>query len=172
MMNSDLARERAALVMVQDEPFNAEAPPEALLQPITPTGMHFVRSNFALPEHDGMLTIGGAVAQAVTLTLDDLRAMPPVERAVTLECAGNARLDMKPMPVGEPWGGYAVSTAQWKGALLHQVSGHGATRRDRDRTGLRRRRSWTVLRLSRHALRPVAGDEPRDGPRCRDPRRL
>src|SRR5213078_3158564 len=44
-----------------------------------------------------------------------------VELAVTLECAGNGRLEMRPLPVGEPWGDYAVSTALWKGALLHEV---------------------------------------------------
>ena len=47
--------------------------------------------------------------------------MPAIERAVTLECAGNGRLDMKPMPIGEPWGGYAASTARWTGTLLHTV---------------------------------------------------
>ena len=119
--NSDLAEARAALVMVQAEPFNAEAPPEALVGPITPTELHYVRSNFALPAHDGTLVVGGAVARPVTLTLDDLRALPAVERSVTLECAGNARLDMKPMPIGEPWGGFAVSTSRWTGAPLHKV---------------------------------------------------
>ena len=52
----------------------------------------------------------------MTLTLDDLGAMPAHERAVTLECAGNGRLEMRPLPTGEPWGDYAVSTARWKGA--------------------------------------------------------
>jgi DMSO/TMAO reductase YedYZ molybdopterin-dependent catalytic subunit len=47
--------------------------------------------------------------------------MPPIERVVTLECAGNGRLAMRPLPAGEPWGDYAVSTASWKGALLHEV---------------------------------------------------
>jgi DMSO/TMAO reductase YedYZ molybdopterin-dependent catalytic subunit len=117
----DLAQERAALVMVQPEPFNAEAPREALQGSTTPTELHFVRSNFALPEHDGKLVIEGAVAKPLTLTLDDLRAMPALERAVTLECAGNGRLDMKPMPIGEPWGGYAVSTSRWKGPFLSKV---------------------------------------------------
>ena len=28
---------------------------------------------------------------------------------------------MRPLPAGEPWGDYAVSTASWKGALLHEV---------------------------------------------------
>ncbi len=116
-----LDQERAALVMIQAEPFNAEAPPRALQGTITPTELHYVRSNFALPAHDGSLTIDGTVAKPLTVTLDDLRAMPATKRVVTLECAGNGRLDQKPLPVGEPWGGYAVSTSSWTGALLSEV---------------------------------------------------
>src|SRR5881394_3668350 len=117
----DLERDRAALRMINPAPYNAEAPPEALDGEITPVELHYVRSNFAVPTHDGTLEVGGAVDSPITLTLDDLRAMPAVERAVTLECAGNGRLDTRPLPVGEPWGDYAVSTARWTGALLHEV---------------------------------------------------
>src|SRR5215216_5218721 len=112
---------RSALRMISQEPFNAEAPPEALRGEITPTELHYVRSNFAVPAHDGTLEVGGAVENPTTLSLDDLRAMPAVERAVTLECAGNGRLEMRPLPIGEPWGDFAVSTASWRGALLHEV---------------------------------------------------
>src|SRR3954467_6701960 len=117
----DLDRARAALRMINPAPYNAEAPPEALIGDITPVGLHYVRSNFALPAHDGTLEVGGAVANPLTLTLDDLRSMPAHERAVTLECAGNGRLHTRPLPTGEPWGDYAVSTARWKGALLHEL---------------------------------------------------
>jgi DMSO/TMAO reductase YedYZ molybdopterin-dependent catalytic subunit len=116
-----LDQARSGLVMVQAEPYNAEAPPEALASEITPVGRHYVRSNFALPEHDGVLKIDGAVREVRSITLDDLRAMPKTERAVTLECAGNGRLGQFPLPAGEPWGGFAVSTARWGGALLHEV---------------------------------------------------
>jgi DMSO/TMAO reductase YedYZ molybdopterin-dependent catalytic subunit len=117
----DLQAARAGLQMINPAPFNAEAPPEALAGEITPTQLHYVRSNFAVPAHDGTLEVGGAVENPTTLTLDDLRAMPRYERAVTLECAGNGRLDTRPLPIGEPWGDYAVSTARWTGALLHDV---------------------------------------------------
>src|SRR3954469_4672355 len=117
----ELDRARAALQMINPAPYNAEAPPEALLGDITPVGLHYVRSNFALPVHDGTLEIGGAVEYPLTLTLEDLRSLPAHERAVTLECAGNGRLDTRPLPIGEPWGDYAVSTANWTGALLYDV---------------------------------------------------
>lgn len=117
----DLDAARAALVMINPAPYNAEAPPTALDGEITPTELHYVRSNFAVPAHDGTLEIGGAVANPTILTLDDLRAMPAHEHTVTLECAGNGRLAMRPLPTGEPWGDFAVSTARWTGALLHEV---------------------------------------------------
>src|SRR3954465_4442933 len=94
----DLDRARAALQMINPTPYNAEAPPAALAGEVTPTGLHYVRSNFSLPAHDGSLEIGGAVGSSTVLTLDDLRAMPPHEHTVTLECAGNGRLDMRPLP--------------------------------------------------------------------------
>src|SRR3982751_5975074 len=126
----DLERARAALQMINPMPYNAEAPPEALESAITPVGLHYVRSNFALPSHDGTLEIGGAGEKPITLTPAHLPPMPPAERAapphavpavgppVPLECAGNGRLDTRPLPAGEPWGSYAVSTARWKGARL------------------------------------------------------
>src|SRR3954470_20915081 len=116
-----LEKARAALQMINPAPFNAEAPHEALIGRITATESHYVRSNFAVPEHDGILEIGGAVENPMTLTIDDLRAMPAVERAVTLECAGNGRLAMRPLPTGEPWGDYAVSTARWTGVPLKHL---------------------------------------------------
>ena len=117
----ELEAARAALVMINPAPYNAEAPPAALAGDVTPNELHYVRSNFAVPDHDGTLKIGGAVGKATTLTLEDLRAMPAHDRTVTLECAGNGRLEMRPLPTGEPWGDFAVSTARWTGARLHDV---------------------------------------------------
>ena len=117
----ELEAARAALVMINPAPYNAEAPPAALAADVTPTELHYVRSNFAVPDHAGTLEIGGAVGKPTILTLEDLRAMPAHDRTVTLECAGNGRLEMRPLPTGEPWGDFAVSTARWTGALLHDV---------------------------------------------------
>ena len=122
----ELTAARAGLQLINPAPYNAEAPAAALVDEITPTEFHYVRSNFALPDHDGTFEVGGAVDHPLTLTLDDLRALPAHERAVTLECAGNGRLQMRPLPTGEPWGDYAVSTARWKGALLSDVLAQAA----------------------------------------------
>ena len=75
-VTNDLERDRAALKMINPAPYNAEAPPEALADDITPVALHYVRSNFAVPTHDGNLEIGGAVENPTRLTLDDLRRLP------------------------------------------------------------------------------------------------
>ena len=176
----DLAGARAALQMINPAPYNAEAPPEALAGEITPIEFHYVRSNFPLPAHDGTLEVGGAVENPLTLTLDDLRAMPAHERAVTLECAGNGRLEMRPLPTGEPWGDYAVSTARWKGALLHEVLATGASGgrwRRRALPGRRPRRVPPQPRARRHRqerpeLRPRPAARTRRRPGRGDPDRL
>ncbi len=49
--------------MINPAPYNAEAPPEALAGDLTPSNLHYVRSNFPLPTHDGTLEVGGAVQQ-------------------------------------------------------------------------------------------------------------
>ncbi len=45
---------------------------------------------------------------------------------------------MRPLPVGEPWGDYAVSTARWTGALLHEVLEQAKPARGRRRGPLHR----------------------------------
>ena len=140
----NLEQSRAALTMIHGMPYNAEAPSEALVGDITPTELHYVRSNFAVPTHDGTLEIGGAVANPTTITLEELRAMPAVERAVTLECAGNGRLAMRPLPTGEPWGDYAVSTARWTGAPLKHSSSLARPAADGVEVLFRGRRSRAV----------------------------
>ncbi|HKG10299.1 MAG TPA: hypothetical protein VKB07_06990, partial [Gaiellaceae bacterium] len=58
----DLEQSRAGVIMIHGMPYNAEAPPAALDGDITPTEYHYIRSNFAVPAHEGTLEIGGAVA--------------------------------------------------------------------------------------------------------------
>ena len=120
--------DRAGLVMVKAEPFNAETPLAGLREPVTPTPLHYVRSNFALPAHDGTLRVEGAVERPLRLSLDELRALGSEELTVTLECAGNGRTGLMPLPTGEPWATGAVATARWAGVPLHRVL-EGATPR-------------------------------------------
>src|SRR5207248_8644020 len=64
----------------------------------------------------------------------DLDALKELGRertlTVTLECAGNGRLSMAPLPAGEPWNRGAVSTARWTGVPLREVLSAAVLRDD------------------------------------------
>jgi sulfane dehydrogenase subunit SoxC len=67
------------------------------------------------------LRVGGAVARPLSLSLDDIRALPRQTLAVTLECAGNGRARLNPRPLSQPWLVEAIGTAEWTGAPLRDV---------------------------------------------------
>jgi DMSO/TMAO reductase YedYZ molybdopterin-dependent catalytic subunit len=106
------------LRVISTEPFNAEAPLEALSGVVPPSAFHFVRSHFPVPSHPGTLTVGGEVRRPFGLTLDALRGRPSSSVATTLECAGNGRAFLDPPAPGEQWGLGAIGTAGWTGVPL------------------------------------------------------
>lgn len=81
--------------------------------PITPVANFYVVSkNFADPTVDGQawrLNVGGMVDKPLTLTLDELRALPRAEEYVTLECISNNV------------GGDLMSTGQFRGVPLRDL---------------------------------------------------
>lgn len=107
-------------------PFNAETPAAALVGAITPTNQIFVRSNFAVPTLGGeshRVAITGAVARELAISVGELRSMREMCRdlAVTMECAGNSRLHLCPLPTGELWSNGALSTTRWTGYPLRNL---------------------------------------------------
>jgi DMSO/TMAO reductase YedYZ molybdopterin-dependent catalytic subunit len=112
------------LVTVKASPFNAESHADKLADDVTPTPYFYVRSNFKLPELDPnthKVTVEGAVNSRLDLSLADLRALGVREITTTMECAGNNRMSLAPLPSGEPWQGGAVSTGRWSGVPLKAV---------------------------------------------------
>ena len=107
-------------LVVKASPLNAEAAHPALAAAITPRAAHYVRSNFQAPALDdgALIAVEGAVAEPFTLTTRELATLPQRSVTVTMECAGNNRLQMVPLPPGEPWAYGAVSTASWSGPSL------------------------------------------------------
>jgi sulfite oxidase len=125
--------EDAPLITVRAEPFNAEAPPVALREATTPARNFYVRNNFAIPTiapERWRLRVEGAVERGFELSLEDLLELPARELVVTLECAGNSRLGLAPLPEGEPWGSGAVSTGKWRGVALRHVIEQAGLRGD------------------------------------------
>jgi len=81
-------------------------------RPATPNDLFFVREHFPAPPVSSAgwtLTVGGAVAEALTIPFDELAARPRKSLGVTLECAAN------------PVGGGLVSHAEWAGVSLVSV---------------------------------------------------
>lgn len=91
---------------------------------ITPNSLHFVRNHFPTPQIDvntWRLTVDGEVEQELSLSFDDIRALPSVTRTVTLECSGNGRGRFSPPASGTPWTDGAVGTAVYTGVPLAHV---------------------------------------------------
>ena len=111
------------LDVISYEPFNAETPERAIASAVTASEHVYVRTNFAVPTLDDAhaINIGGAVTNPCRIDMPALAAMPQHSLGVTMECAGNDRLTMRPLPVGEPWRSGAVSTAMWSGVLLRTL---------------------------------------------------
>jgi DMSO/TMAO reductase YedYZ molybdopterin-dependent catalytic subunit len=114
---------------------NHGMPLEALRWDLTPVGLHYLLIHYDIPEVDAAswrLQVGGLVERPLSLSLDDLRARPAREIAVTMECAGNGRAQLEPHVESQPWLLEAVGTALWRGvsvaALLDEAGvGEGAT---------------------------------------------
>lgn len=114
----------AQLVPLKPAPFNAEAAIAVLDDAVTPTPSFYVRSNFAVPSPDSAgfkLRVEGAVRQNVGLSLDEIKALGSRTVRTVMECAGNNRLQLAPLPSGEPWHAGAVSAAEWTGTPLRAV---------------------------------------------------
>lgn len=110
--------------VVTKDPYNAQTPWAALAAPTTPAASFYARNNFPIPRigrDEWRLSLGGAVARPATLSFRDLAALPAAELEVVLECAGNGRTRMRPVPEGTPWGDRAVGCATFKGAPFAEV---------------------------------------------------
>lgn len=119
-----VASEGITLQELQLAARNHGMPLEGLRHDVTPLGMHYLLIHFDIPaveEATWTLRIGGRVRDALTLTMDELRARPAVTLAVTMECAGNGRARLDPRPLSQPWLAEAVGTAEWTGTPLAPI---------------------------------------------------
>jgi DMSO/TMAO reductase YedYZ molybdopterin-dependent catalytic subunit len=121
-----------ALDVIRHEPYNAETPEAKLQHDITPTANAYVRTNFGVPQlaDDHAIVVDGAVTTSLTVTRRVLQQMPQQTVVATMECAGNDRLGMSPLPTGEPWRHGAVSTVSWTGVRLADVLALAGVRPD------------------------------------------
>lgn len=111
------------LEVIRHAPYNAETPAPALHHATTPSRNAYVRTNFDVPilSSSHVIDVGGAVDRPLSISMDALQRMTQRTVSATMECAGNDRLGMHPLPVGEPWRHGAVSTLEWAGVPLADV---------------------------------------------------
>jgi DMSO/TMAO reductase YedYZ molybdopterin-dependent catalytic subunit len=105
-------------------PYNAETPLPALLDEVTDSDLVYVRNHFDVPKIDAsdwMLELGGAVESPQAFSLSDITALPAKTLRMTLECAGNGRASMDPVPAGTRWGYGAVSAVEFSGTPLSNL---------------------------------------------------
>jgi DMSO/TMAO reductase YedYZ molybdopterin-dependent catalytic subunit len=103
---------------------NSGMPLEALRYDVTPAGLHYCLIHFDIPPlapPAWRLQVDGLVAHRLSLSLDDLQALPRRTLRVTLECAGNGRAQISPRYPSIPWVEEGVSTAEWTGVPLAEV---------------------------------------------------
>ncbi|MED7947466.1 sulfite oxidase [Streptomyces sp. BE303] len=116
---------------VTERPYNAQTPPAALAEPLTPTGAFFVRDHFGVPRltpERWRLRIHGLVERELSLTYAELELLPVRELDVVVECAGNGRSLMRPRPPGLPWDQGAVGCARFAGVPLAVLADRAGVR--------------------------------------------
>jgi DMSO/TMAO reductase YedYZ molybdopterin-dependent catalytic subunit len=116
----------APLIKRSYRPPNYESLIEYFNEPFTPNDRFFVRSHLAnIPDVDPSkwkLEISGeSVEHPLSLTLDELKALPQTELAAVALCAGNRRGFFEPHVPGVQWGPGAMGNARWKGVRLKDL---------------------------------------------------
>lgn len=118
----------SVLKATSQKPYNAEPPPAMLIENfLTPSDIFYVRNHLPVPQVDPdsyRLEIASSPhIKGVSLSLEDIKKLPPVTVTAAVMCAGNRRSEMSQVkPVkGLTWGPAAVGNAAWTGARLVDV---------------------------------------------------
>ncbi|MFZ1426312.1 MAG: molybdopterin-dependent oxidoreductase [Geminicoccaceae bacterium] len=103
---------------------------------ITPNDAFFVRYHLADLPVDSIdlatyrLTVGGQVETPLSLSLDELKAMSPVELVAVNQCSGNGRGFFQPRMAGGQAGNGLMGNARWTGVTLKSVLERAGVRAD------------------------------------------
>jgi sulfane dehydrogenase subunit SoxC len=107
---------------------------------ITPNGLGFERHHSGIAEIDPAdyrLIVHGLVDKPLIFTLDDLKRMPRVNRALFCECAANS---------GMEWRGAQLNGCQYTHGMVHCVMYTGVTLKTLlDEAGIKPKAKWLLL---------------------------
>lgn len=110
--------------VLTDFPANVEVKAQGLSGVALSQAQMYVRSNFAPPLNpSGGFEVVVPGRKARLVTADSFLPLRDVEIDVVLECAGNGRALMNPVPEGTPWGLGGVSPIRIAGVRLAEVVG-------------------------------------------------
>ncbi|WP_341227812.1 sulfite oxidase [uncultured Arcticibacterium sp.] len=124
------------LIVLNDRPWNVEAPPHLLDDRITPADKMFVRNNGIPPESIDLstwkLTIEGeSVVDSKSYSIAELKSkFKHYSYQLTLECGGNGRAGFYPPASGNQWAEGAVSCAKWTGVRLKDILNDAGVKED------------------------------------------
>src|SRR6266851_3048878 len=91
---------------------------------ITPIEHFFVRTHVYVPTvnaSEWRLKVEGKAATPLTLAMEELKKLPPVELVSVVECAGNGRGFYEPPVPGLQWANGSVGNGRWRGVRLADV---------------------------------------------------
>ena len=91
---------------------------------ITPIEHFFVRTHVYVPTvnaSEWRLRVEGDVSTPLTLSMEELKKLPPVELVSVVECAGNGRGFYEPSVPGLQWASGSVGNGRWRGVRLADV---------------------------------------------------
>jgi DMSO/TMAO reductase YedYZ molybdopterin-dependent catalytic subunit len=115
------------LTILNNRPWNVEAPAHLLNDEVTPADKFFVRNNGTPPKtidvNSWTLEISGESAKQIkSFTIAELKnKFKTYSYQLTLECGGNGRAGFYPSASGNQWTEGAVACAKWTGVRLKDI---------------------------------------------------
>ncbi len=119
--------QKRPLLLLTPRPPQLETPFEVFDRGVyTPNDAFFVRWHLSdIPQRVDAsahrIAVTGEVDRALSLSLDDLAALPQVEIAAVNQCSGNGRGLSSPRVAGGQWDNGAMGNAAWTGVRLRDV---------------------------------------------------
>jgi DMSO/TMAO reductase YedYZ molybdopterin-dependent catalytic subunit len=119
--------EKGPLILQRTRPPLLETPLKVFDQSVfTPNDRFYVRWHWAviptsIDVKSFRLTVHGHVNQSLSLSLDDLMALPQMDLAAVNQCSGNSRGYFQPRVPGAQWSHGSMGNARWRGVSLERV---------------------------------------------------
>jgi DMSO/TMAO reductase YedYZ molybdopterin-dependent catalytic subunit len=115
--------QKGALILQRSRPPLLETPYRSIF---TPNDQFYVRWHWAgIPNEIDVngfrLTVHGHVNRNLSLSLDELLALPRMELVAVNQCSGNSRGYFQPRVSGAQWSNGAMGNAHWTGVSLKAV---------------------------------------------------